>query len=470
VDTSDQVPVITTREEAVAFLDERIGSGVKPGLERIEGLLSFMDGPHRSYPSIHIAGTNGKTTVSRMVQQILGAHGLATGGFTSPHLDRVEERFAIHGVSLDPRDFTDAVADIAWFVVGYEQSAETTVTYFEVTAALAFSLFATATIDVAVVEVGLGGRLDATNVLEAEVSAITSIGIDHTEFLGKSIGEIAGEKVAIVKDAGTLVTGPLPGEAIDVVSQRVSAMGANWIREGQSYSVTDATIGVGGWQVSIAGVFGEYPDLFLPIHGRHQVDNLATAIACSEMFLGRALDRDLLEVAVAGTTAPGRLEVVGHRPVVLLDGAHNEQGMNGLAATLDTEFPTLSWQLVVGARGERSITDLVTPLRGLIGSVFATAADDPSSIDPQIVADEASAALGVPSNVFADVASAVDAAMIAAGVDGGVLVTGSLYVVGEARKGIAAPPDHSGEAHLRFEAVAIDDPLDQPVPRDLPEE
>ncbi|VAW03084.1 Dihydrofolate synthase @ Folylpolyglutamate synthase, partial [hydrothermal vent metagenome] len=290
--TDSAAPIIRNRDEAEAFLNERIGRGVQPGLERIVGLLSFMDDPQSTYPSIHIAGTNGKTTVSRMVQQILGAHGLATGGFTSPHLARVEERFAIHGVPLDPHDFADAVADIAWFVVGYERSADTTVTYFEVTAALALSIFATATVDVAVVEVGLGGRLDATNVLDADVSVVTGIGIDHTEFLGNTIAQIAAEKVAIVKDGGTLVTGPLPEDAIDVVARRVSAVDANWIRHGESYSIEEADVAVGGWRTSVTGVFAEYRDLYLPIHGRHQVDNLATAIATSEMFLGRGLDRD----------------------------------------------------------------------------------------------------------------------------------------------------------------------------------
>lgn len=468
--TDVAAPRIRTRDDAEAFLDERIGRGVQPGLERISGLLAFMDDPQTTYPSIHIAGTNGKTTVSRMVQQILGAHGLATGGFTSPHLHRVEERFTIHGVPLDPLDFTDAVADIAWFVVGYEEAADTTVTYFEVTAALALSIFATATVDVAVVEVGLGGRLDATNVLEADVSVVTGIGIDHTEFLGNTIAQITGEKVAIVKDGGTLVTGPLPTDAIDVVAKRVAAVGANWIRHGQSYSVDDAVVAVGGWQTSITGVFAEYGDLYLPMHGRHQVDNLATAIATSEMFLGRALDRDLLEVAVAATTAPGRLEVVGHRPLILLDGAHNEQGMMGLAMTLDTEFPTLPWQLVIGFRGERSVADLIAPLHGLVGAVYATAADDPSSVDPQRVAEEARIALDAPSAVYPDVASALEAATSAAGTGGGVLVTGSLYVVGEARTATEAPPDRSAEAHLRFELEPEDDEFEGPMPHALDEE
>ena len=216
--STGNVPNIKTREHAEAFLDDRIGQGVKPGLERITGLLEFMGDPQKDYPSIHIAGTNGKTTVSRMVQQILGSHGLATGAFTSPHLHSVEERFTLHGVTVDSQDFIDAVGDIAWFVEAYEQQAGTPVTYFEVTAALAFSIFSTAAVDAAVVEVGLGGRLDATNVLDGAVSVITGIDIDHTEFLGTTVGEIAAEKAAIVGSGGTLVSGELLDDAAAVVA------------------------------------------------------------------------------------------------------------------------------------------------------------------------------------------------------------------------------------------------------------
>lgn len=468
--TQETVPVIRNREEAEAFLDRRIGWGVQPGLERITGLLSYMDDPQRAYPSIHIAGTNGKTSTARMVQQVLGAHGLATGGFTSPHLERVEERFTIHGVALDSLEFTDAVQDIAWFVVGYEASTGTNVTYFEVTAALAFSIFATAAIDIAVVEVGLGGRLDATNVLEAAVSVITGIDIDHTEYLGTSIADIATEKAAIVKDGGTVVTGWLPAEAADAVSARVAETTAIWVRAEQDFSVTDAQVATGGWHTSIQGVFAEYRDLYLPLHGRHQVDNLATSVATAEMFLGRALDEDLLHVAAAATSAPGRLEIVARRPMVILDGAHNKQGFRGLAATLVTEFPTIPWQLVVGARGQRSVASLVAPLRGLVGRVYATAAKDPSSIDPHVVATDAADALGVPVDTYPDVPMALAAAKEAAGSSGGVVVAGSLYVVGEARKGADSSVDRSSEAHMRFEAERIDDESEGAVPIDLPDE
>ena len=464
-------PIIRNREDAEAFLDERIGRGVHPGLERITGLLDFMGDPQSTYPTIHVAGTNGKTTVSRMLQQILGSHGLATGAFTSPHLERIEERFSIHGVVLDPNDFTDAVRDISWFVTGYEETSGALVTYFEVTAALAFSIFATAAVDVAIVEVGLGGRLDATNVLDGAVSVITGIDIDHTEFLGATVAEIAGEKADIVPERGILVTGVLPDEAASVVGDLVSERSVNWIRCGQEFEVLEAIIGVGGWQATIRGVFAEYDDLFLPLHGRHQVDNLATAIASAEMFIGGSLDPDLLQLAVAATSAPGRLEVVGHRPVVVLDGSHNAQGVQGLADTLGNEFPAMEWKLVLGVKGERSVAEVVEPLVGLIGQVFAVGVDDPTSHEAGDVADEAGRTLGVAAVAYGSVPEALDAAKNAAGPGGGVVVAGSLYLVGEARSGVDISDDRMAEAHLRFSAeVALDDEDQGPEPVSLPEE
>jgi dihydrofolate synthase/folylpolyglutamate synthase len=453
---SRNTPTIRTRDQAEAFLDARIGHGVKPGLERISGLLEFMGSPETAYPSIHVAGTNGKTTVSRMVQQILGAHGLATGGFTSPHLHAIEERFTLHGVTIDPKDFTDAVADIAWFVEAYEQQAGTSTTYFEVTAALAFSIFATAAVDVAVVEVGLGGRLDATNVLDSTVAIITGIDIDHTEFLGDELAQIAKEKAAILPDGGLLVTGPLGEEARGEIARRVSQTSANWVRTDAEFSVTEAEVAVGGWLCSIEGIFDTYEDLFLPIHGRHQVDHLATAVAACEMFLGRELDHDSLEVAVASISAPGRLEVIGRRPLVILDGAHNAQGFRGLAETLMNEFPALEWNLVLGVRGVRDVEDLVAPLKGLVGAVYATAPDDPAAISAELVAAGASDGLGVSTVTCGDAAEALELAIAQAGTDGGVVVAGSIYLVGDLRDEndghLGTAPDRSADAHLRFEA------------------
>jgi dihydrofolate synthase/folylpolyglutamate synthase len=451
------IPNIETREDAEGFLDQRIGQGVKPGLERITGLVGFMGDPHLDYPVIQVAGTNGKTTVTRLIADILGAHGIRTGTFTSPHLHRVEERFSVDGTPITAEEFTQAVSDIAWFVEEYERRSGSGVTYFEVTAALAFSVFAGVALDVAIVEVGMGGRWDATSVVDAAVAVITGIALDHVDFLGETIGEIAGEKAAIIDDASTVVTGPLPAAAEGAITARVEEAHAKWYRSGDGFAVADATIAVGGWVVDIDGIYSSYTDLYLPIHGRHQVDNLATAIATAEVFLGRALDPDALRTALGATAQPGRIEVVHHRPLVVVDGAHNAQGIAGLAATLEDEFPVTEWQIVVGMRGRRSPGEILEPLGSLVAHLWATAADDPGSIAPERIAAAAGEALGCDTTVVDGVPQAVAAAMDAAGTDGFVVVTGSLYVAGEARAALVGTEFRPSGVHVRFEAETEDE-------------
>ncbi len=449
---NDQIPNIADRPDAEAFLDMRIGRGVKPGLERITGLLELMGNPHADYPVIHVAGTNGKTTTTRLIADILGAHGIRTGTFTSPHLHRVEERFSIDGVPLTPEEFTRAVSDIAWFVEEYERRADIGVTYFEVTAALALSLFSGVALDVAIVEVGLGGRLDATSVVDPAVAVITGIALDHVEFLGETVAEIVAEKAAIIRPGAVVVTGPLPPAAEGTVMARVDACDATWNRTGDAFSVADATRAVGGWLVDVSGIYADYTDLYLPIHGRHQVDNLATAIASSEAFLERALDVDLLSDALAATTQPGRIEVVHHRPLVIIDGAHNVEGVEGLATALRDEFPEAAWQVVVGMRGIRSVAEMLEPLDGLVGHLWATAPDDPGAIAPAIIASSAGSVLGCDTTVIDRVPDAITAAIDAAGSDGAVVVTGSLYVAGEARESVVGTEFKPSGVHVRYEA------------------
>jgi dihydrofolate synthase/folylpolyglutamate synthase len=458
-DVDPSIPNIETREAAEAFLDERIGLGVKPGLERITGLVGFMGDPHLDYPVVQVAGTNGKTTVTRLIADILGVHGIRTGTFTSPHLHRVEERFSVDGMPLTSEEFTEAVSDIAWFVEEYERRSGSGVTYFEVTAALAFSVFAGVALDVAVVEVGMGGRWDATSVVDPSVAVITGIALDHVEFLGETVGEIAGEKAAIVGDASTLVTGPLPAAAEGAITARVEEAQAQWYRSGDAFAVSDATIAVGGWVVDIDGIYASYTDLYLPIHGRHQVDNLATAIATAEVFLGRALDTEALRTALGATAQPGRIEVVHHRPLVVVDGAHNAQGIKGLASTLEDEFPDTKWQIVAGMRGRRAPGEILEPLSSLAAHLWATAPDDPGAIDARQIASSAGPTLGCGTTVVEGVPEAVVAAVEAAGNGGSVVVTGSLYVAGEARAALIGTEFRPSGVHVRFEAEPEDETL-----------
>jgi dihydrofolate synthase / folylpolyglutamate synthase len=435
---------ISTRAEAVAFLDSRIDRGVKPGLDRIAGLLELMGDPHRQLPVIHVAGTNGKTTVVRLIAQILGHHGLNAGWFLSPHLQRIEERFAVRGVALDEDRFVAAVADVVPFVEAYEARAGEAgpgdgPTYFELTAAIAFAMFVADAVDVGVVEVGLGGRWDATNVVDADVSVITGISLDHTGLLGETIAEIAAEKAAILKDGGRLVTGPLPAGAEGPVTAQVAGTAAIWLRSGEHFSATGARQAVGGWVADIEGIFERYDGVFLPLHGRHQVDHLATAVAAVEVFFGRALDHEALVTAMAEATSPGRIEVVRRNPLVILDGAHNAQGLGGLATALVDEFPESRRVLVAGFGGGRDPEALLAPLAGLVDEVVATEAGDGSASSAAEVAAAARIVFGAdtPVTVAVPVASAVAEALAAAGTTDQVVVTGSLYVVGEARTALS---------------------------------
>ena len=446
------IPEITDHDAAIAFLDARIGQGVKPGLERIGGLLDFLADPQLTYPIIHVAGTNGKTTVARLVTDILGAHGLNVGTFISPHLHRVEERFAVGGRPLDDDQFVRLVAENAWAVEEYEQRRGEGVTYFELTAALAMAAFAEAAVDVAVVEVGLGGRWDATNVVDAAVSVITGIAIDHVSYLGDSITEISTEKSAILKQDGLLVSGPLPAAAEGPVTAQVAATGSRWFRYGDEFSVESAVPAVGGWSVDVAGVYAEYPDLYLPFHGRHQVDNLATAIAVAEAFLERALDDEALAAALGAASAPARIEVVHRRPLVVIDGAHNEQGLAALAETMRDEFPATAWNLVVGMRGDRDVNALLRPFADLVNRVWATQPDDPAAIPADTVAAAAAETLEVEVESFASVPEATDAAVTAAGAGGAVIVAGSLYVAAEAREALIGSATLPSGVHVRIEA------------------
>jgi dihydrofolate synthase/folylpolyglutamate synthase len=420
---------------AVAFLDARIGRGIKPGLERMGELLDLMTEPHLATPVIHVAGTNGKTTVVRMIRDLLLAADLRVGTFVSPHLHRIEERYTLDGREIDEAAFVQAVADVAPFVEIYEQRHGGLITYFELTAAVAFQLFASAGVDAAVVEVGLGGRLDATNVVNADVSVITGIAMDHMSYLGNSITEIAGEKVAIVKSGGALVTGPLPAAAEGAITARVAETNARWLRHGADYEVEDPVLGVGGWHGTIRGIHGIYRDLYVSLHGRHQFDHFATAVVTAELFFGSELDPKVVAAVSASLTSPGRVEVVQRHPLVIADGAHNEQGLQGLADAIDLEFPPAERILVIGMRGERNVDALLTHLRDLFDHVIATEADDPAAIPAGEIASSARRVFGPEIEVEAvtPVAQAITEALDRAGEDDIIVVAGSLYIVGEAR-------------------------------------
>lgn len=419
--------------EALEFLDRHIALGVIPGLDRIEGLLDYMGRPHEGYPIIHVAGTNGKTSTSRLCTSLLVAHGLATGTYTSPHLQRVEERLSVNGRAATAEEFALAVSDVAAFAELREKAGHDANTYFELTTAAAFALFADQAVDAAVLEVGLGGRLDATNVVDAEVCVLTSIGIEHTEYLGEDVASIAGEKLAIAGLNSILITGPLPDEALAVAEQRARDLGIHHRHYGKDFSVLDAERGVGGWLTTIAGAEDTYEDIMLPLHGRYQLVNLANAIAATEALVGRKLDLESVRDAAAATTMPGRMEPLASNPLVMVDGAHNADGVAMLAESLAEEYPTTRWHLVLGVMGDKNVEAMVERLAPLVVGIVVTAPESERAVPPVELRARIQELVDVPVLVAGHVGEALDMARAEAGPFGAVLVSGSLYLVGEAR-------------------------------------
>jgi dihydrofolate synthase/folylpolyglutamate synthase len=408
---------------------------MKPGLERTRVLLDLMANPQDAYPIVHVTGSNGKTSTSRIVAALISAHGLAAGSFTSPHLERVEERLGIDGRHATPEAFAEAVADVAPYADLLEGRTGERPTYFELTTAMAFAWFAERAVDVGVVEVGLGGRLDSTNVADGQVAVITGISKEHVQVLGTTIRQITIEKLGIVKPESVLVTGPVPDEAEVEIARRVGELGVPRRKYDRDYRVADATLAVGGWTVDVDGVYQTYEELFLPLHGRYQTRNLAVAVAAVESLLGRALDPNAVREGTAAATSPGRLEVIGRRPLLIVDGSHNEEGMGVLSASLDEEFPSRAWTVVFGVLGDKDLEGMIGHLRGKVSRFLATSPRSSRAVDAETVGGVAARLLGPSVNVevVSDVEAAVRQGVGATDADGAVIVTGSLYVAGEAR-------------------------------------
>ncbi len=424
-------------DEAVAYLDRHIELGWKPGLERIHRLLEMMGSPHLRSPAIHITGTNGKTTVTTAAASILDEMGLKSGMFTSPHLERVEERFKVAGEMATPEQFARAVADVAPFVDLLEAETGERATYFELTTAAAFAHFANEAVDVAVVEVGMGGRLDATNVLESQVAVLTGVSIDHAEYLGTTEVEIAREKLAILKTGGVLVTGNLPDEVEPAADRRAEEVGTVRRTLDRDFRIEDLRMSVGGWSYDLDGIYEQYDDLYVPLHGRHQAGNAAVAVAAVEELFGRALPSEAVRDGLAGTTVPARVEVVGRAPLVVLDGAHNPQATDALARTLREEMPAAGWTRVVGAFRDKDIHAMLAPFEGLVGQAIATAADHERAAEPgEMVMAVERVLPGIPVTWVTPVGAAVELAREWSRAEGAILVTGSFYVAGEARAAI----------------------------------
>lgn len=420
--------------QAVAYLDRHIELGWKPGLERIRRLVELMGAPHRQFPVIHVAGTNGKTTATRAAASILDAVGLKAGYYISPHLQGVEERFGTGGTAASPEQFAQAVEDVAPFVDMLEAEAGERATYFELTTAAAFAFFAAEAVDAAVVEVGMGGRLDATNVVDGAVAVLTGVSLDHTEYLGNTPGEIAGEKLAVLGKGRVLVTGELAPDVMAAACRRAEQTGSVRRTLGRDFRIEDLRMSVGGWSFDLAGVYDDYEDLYIPLHGRHQAANAAAAAAAAEELFGRGLPEEAVREGLAAVRVPARTEVVSRSPLVVIDGSHNPEGCQALARTLREELPPAGWTLVFGAFRDKDIPAMLAPFEGLATKVIAAAADHERAADPAGIVRTAEQVLpGLPVTFVEGVPAAVELALEWTGEGGAAVVAGSLYAAGEAR-------------------------------------
>lgn len=446
---SSHPPGDMSYDEALAVLARRGPGRMVPDLERITQLAGLLGDPQLAYPSVHVTGTNGKTSVTRTVATLLSAAGLSAGTYTSPHLQTVRERFSVTGRWIGEQAFAELVQQVAPIAEIVDQGSDDDVTYFELLTAMAYWWFADKPVDVAVVEVGMGGSWDATNLVRGDVAVLTTIDVDHHE-LGTTVTDVAREKSGIVKEGSVVVLGRQPDEALAVVRARAAEVGAEVREWGAAHDLLDQRLAVGGQYLTIRVGDRVVHDVVLPLFGAHQAENAVVALAAVAGFLGDAFDRmsdDLLRDGFLAVTSPGRLEVVHRDPTVILDGAHNPHGARAVAAAVPASFDFRHVVLVIGCLDDKDVAGIVAPFRDVANHVVVTRAPSPrsASLDRmREAAEQVWAGTGVVVEVAADVASAMELAVGVAGQGDAVLVTGSLYTVGAARD-VFLPVTSSGD-------------------------
>ena len=413
---------------------------IAPTTERIAALVDILGSPQLTYPTIHVGGTNGKTTTSRMIDSLLFAHGLRTGRFTSPHLETYRERIAINGEPIDPKDLIFAYNDIAAYLDLIDTKFNDPISFFEAVTALGFVAFAEHPVDVAVIEVGMGGEWDATNVVDADVSVLMPIGFDHMEYLGHTLHEIAATKAGIIKEGGFIVLAQQEPEAAKELIRKAAEVGADVVREGIEYCVASRAVAVGGQLITITGLHDTYDDIFLPLHGKHQAANAASALVAVEAFFGdQPLDIEAVRAGFAAVTSPGRCEVVHRDPTIILDAAHNPHGAKALAETLSNEFNFDEIIAVVGVFGDKDATGILQELEQIVDHVIVTQSSSTRAMSSGELEKIASTVFGHDrvfevSNLEAAIDRAVTDATRPLSEDTiGIIVTGSVVTVGEAR-------------------------------------
>lgn len=429
----------------LALLSRWPETRLEPSLDRIRAVCDLMGDPQAAQPVIQLTGTNGKTSTSRMIDSLLRALDLRTGRFTSPHLQRMNERICIDGEPLSDELFVDAYADVAVFADMVDAQSEHRLSFFEMLVAMGYAAFADSPVDVAIVEVGMGGAWDATSVADALVSVITPIDVDHSAFLGDTPAEIAIEKSGIIKPGGRVVLASQPGEVLEVMLNRAAEVGAPVVLEGVDFGVESRLSAIGGQQFTISGVKGRYEDILLPLHGGFQARNAALALAAVEVFTGDAeLDPDLVRAGFGAVTSPGRLEIVRRSPTIILDAAHNPHGVRAMVESISEEFTFNPLIGVVGVMADKEAEEIIRELEPVVAHLICTQNSTERSMSASALAEIAAGVFG-PDRVSAvprldDALERAISFADAAGEEfddaigsGGVIVTGSVVTVGEAR-------------------------------------
>jgi dihydrofolate synthase / folylpolyglutamate synthase len=463
------------REVEGELLSRRPENSVDLAHDRVGELVALLGDPQRSSPVIHITGTNGKTSTARMIDSLLRARGLRTGRFTSPHLVSFRERITIDGAQLSAEQFIAAYDDVIPYVRMVDQSHPVKMSFFEVLTGMAFSAFADAPVDVMILEVGVGGLLDCTNVADGVVAVVTPISLDHTRLLGGTIEEIAAQKAGIIKPGAVAVLAQQPVAAAEVLIRHAAEVGATVAREGMEFGVLSREQAVGGQQLTLRGLRGVYEDVYLPLFGVHQASNAACALAAVEAFAGVAdasdtVDLDVVREAFASVASPGRLEILRSSPTVIIDAAHNPGGMAATVTALEEAFTFTRLVGVVAAAADKDVAGVLAELEPVLSDIVVTSNSSDRSMDPSELGELAAEIFGEDRVTITErLDDAIDAAVGLADEaseddlpgGGGVLITGSVVTAGDARmllapNGGTLPPEAAPSQPSRHSFTAAE--------------
>lgn len=431
-------------EVYAAILERAPENDIEPSLDRVREVCELLGDPQHAFRTVHITGTNGKTSTARMVERLLREHGLRTGRFTSPHLTRVTERITVDGEPISDERFVEVWQDVAPYVHMVDtrslERGGPRLSFFEVFTVMAFAAFADAPVEVAVIEVGLGGTWDATNVVDGEVAVITTVAMDHERYLGDTLVQIASEKSGIIKDGATAVLAAQDEDVEGVLLQAAAERGARVLREGVDVEVVDRQVAVGGQLLTLRGTGAVYQDVFLPLYGEHQAHNALLALVAVESLLtgGAALGGEVVEAAFADMSSPGRLEVVRTSPTILVDAAHNPAGVAALVSAVEEAFEFTRLVGVVGVMADKDPEGILAGLEPLLAEVVVTRAASSRALDVPDLAEVAVDVFGedrvhVAERLDDAIALASNRAESEARYGAGVLVTGSVVLVAQAR-------------------------------------